>query len=525
MSSRSLFDTVGPGRPGGVRRRKRGREVQGRERGDRGAAQTEAQHAVRARTVALFAERPGGLGPDVCETLTEGLPAHRPEVLPREARISQQLTLPWPDEPGREPGHGHGRGAGERGAAVGLPAVVHRAMPVPLPSTRGLRVLARKTPHQPPPTGGWSAGLLRTDAVVRGVRAATGLPRAEAIAEARAAVRRSRRKAKSTTAAAADVHEGVRPGAREAARGPGEPRESVRQAGSGPLRCAGAREERTGSETPAHEAVTAPGEPRGRRGGRKLSASEQVRRALVERMPLWWQTRCGLSLRAFTALGAVFLLAVGLAAYHVWSGRAEPVSPPSRVGGADAPLSEGGEAQGPGEPGLSATSEASAPGAAVSAGTGGPDRAGKQLVVDVSGEVRNPGVHRLPPGSRVEDALAAAGGMSPDASSHGLNRARLVADGEQIVVAKEGDEAESAGRAPVGGVADTAEAGADGGVVSLNSATAEQLQTLPGIGPVLAQQIVDFRTSQGGFRSVEQLRDVNGIGAHRFATLSPLVSP
>jgi competence protein ComEA len=149
--------------------------------------------------------------------------------------------------------------------------------------------------------------------------------------------------------------------------------------------------------------------------------------------------------------------------------------------------------------------------------------------VDVSGKVRKPGVHRLPAGSRVTDALRAAGGVRPGTNTEGLNRARFLVDGEQVVV---GGPAAAAvpGAGGVNGAGAVGSAGsaagaAPGAPVSLNTATADQLDTLPGVGPVLAQHIIDYRTQHGGFRSVDELRQVNGIGDRRFADLRDLVRP
>ncbi|MFD8646148.1 helix-hairpin-helix domain-containing protein [Streptomyces zaomyceticus] len=143
------------------------------------------------------------------------------------------------------------------------------------------------------------------------------------------------------------------------------------------------------------------------------------------------------------------------------------------------------------------------------------------MIVDVAGKVRRPGVLTLPAGSRVADALRAAGGAKPDADLTGLNRARVLFDGEQVLVGLPGP--------PVGGQGSEVGNGAGGGgpgvPLSLNTATAEQLDTLPGVGPVLARHIVDHRTEHGGFRSVGELREVNGIGERRFADLEPLVRP
>lgn len=141
----------------------------------------------------------------------------------------------------------------------------------------------------------------------------------------------------------------------------------------------------------------------------------------------------------------------------------------------------------------------------------------------MSGKVRRPGIHRLPSGARVTDALEAAGGVRPGVDLDGLNRARVLVDGEQILVgAPPGTVAP--GGAGGGGAGPTA-TGPATGPVSLSGATADQLETLPGVGPVLAQHIVDYRTQHGGFRSVDELHEVTGIGDRRFADLQPLVRP
>ncbi|MGW0186619.1 helix-hairpin-helix domain-containing protein [Streptomyces sp. NPDC003362] len=238
--------------------------------------------------------------------------------------------------------------------------------------------------------------------------------------------------------------------------------------------------------------------------------------ALRERMPVWLQARVGLERRSVLALAVLLVVAAGFAVQHFWSGRTETVRAPEVVEAAaphaeaDADAAPGGPApgrrQGPG----------GAPDAPSAAATGTP---GAEIVVDVSGKVREPGIHRLPAGSRVVDALEAAGGVRPGTDTAGLNRARFLVDGEQVVV---GGPAPAQGRPPAGGAAAGA---APTGPVSLNTATVEQLDTLPGVGPVLAQHIIDHRTRHGGFRSVEELREVNGIGERRFADLRNLVRP
>lgn len=142
----------------------------------------------------------------------------------------------------------------------------------------------------------------------------------------------------------------------------------------------------------------------------------------------------------------------------------------------------------------------------------------RRIVVDVAGKVRRPGIVRLPAGSRVVDAIHAAGGLRPGAKTVGLNLARKLTDGEQVVVDLPAASAVATVAPATGGPAATA-----GPKLDLNAATLEQLDTLPGVGPVLAQRIVDYRTEHGGFQSVSQLEDVSGIGDARYADISPRV--
>nr|WP_037857285.1 ComEA family DNA-binding protein [Streptomyces sp. NRRL F-5065] len=232
--------------------------------------------------------------------------------------------------------------------------------------------------------------------------------------------------------------------------------------------------------------------------------------ALRERMPLWLQNRCGLERRGVVALTVVLAVATAFAVYHFRSGRTESVAAPEVVREAGAFGPDGRSEPGEGGGMANRGEQAGAPRAEVPA-------AGAEIVVDVGGKVRRPGVHKLPPGSRVADALRAAGGVRPGTDTDALNRARFLVDGEQIVVGAPGPAP-----GPDGSVPGT---GAPAGLISLNTATAEQLDTLPGVGPVLARHIIDYRTRHGGFRSVDELREVNGIGERRFADLRDLVRP
>jgi competence protein ComEA len=144
--------------------------------------------------------------------------------------------------------------------------------------------------------------------------------------------------------------------------------------------------------------------------------------------------------------------------------------------------------------------------------------AAKQIVVDIVGAVRRPGLYRLPEGSRVADAVARAGGATSRAQVELVNLAAPIADGEQIVVPRRG--AVAAGVA--GGAASP---GAPAGPVHLNTATLEQLDALPGVGPVTAQKILDYRQQHGAFGSVDELDAIPGIGPARLEQLRDLVAP
>ncbi|MFC9053975.1 SLBB domain-containing protein, partial [Streptomyces anthocyanicus] len=171
---------------------------------------------------------------------------------------------------------------------------------------------------------------------------------------------------------------------------------------------------RQGSPLPGLDAPTGPG----------TAWRERAGSALRERMPLWLQTRCGLERRSVAALSVLLVVAAVFAVQHFWTGRTHPVAAPEVVREA--------AAYGAGKPEPTAedrdTAGGSGPKAAATA------TAGPEIVVDVGGKVRDPGVHSLPAGSRVADALRAAGGVRPGTKTDGLNRARFLVDGEQVIV-------------------------------------------------------------------------------------------
>lgn len=141
------------------------------------------------------------------------------------------------------------------------------------------------------------------------------------------------------------------------------------------------------------------------------------------------------------------------------------------------------------------------------------------LVVHVSGAVKNPGIHELKEGARVGDAVEAAGGFTKDAASDALNLARLLLDGEQIIVPTEKEIEE--GQSFSGSNSSYKEASStENGKVNINTASVEQLDTLPGIGPAIAQRIIDDREANGLFSTIEDLKRVSGIGDKKYSNLA-----
>ena len=201
---------------------------------------------------------------------------------------------------------------------------------------------------------------------------------------------------------------------------------------------------------------------------------------------------------------------------------------------------EGGAA--PARPSVSAITSPSAPiatpGAGVSAGAGqaaggspsggsapgtqaSPAAGADQIVVDVAGKVRHPGIAVLPAGARVVDAVRAAGGVKPGVDRSTVNLARLLTDGEQVLIGVGPTGPAPAGASP----APAGSAGAGpGALVDVNTADQAALETLPGVGPVTAQAILQWRTEHGAFTSVDELLEVSGIGDATLAKIAPYVT-
>ncbi|WP_406198482.1 ComEA family DNA-binding protein [Kitasatospora sp. NBC_01560] len=308
--------------------------------------------------------------------------------------------------------------------------------------------------------------------------------------------------------------EGPVGGAAEGAVGPAEGLADGAAGADGPSTTGGsARPVRRPSPGPLAEAAR-PELPFGTVVGDD-ETGDSVVRAQPVRSGLRFGPAVMLDRRAVLGLVVLLLLAVGYGVQHFWLARPRPVEVPAVAG---APVEPGVSGPAPSEPGAGPGPPGA--GGASGAGTASGPEASPVVVVDIGGRVHSPGVHTLPGGSRVADALRVAGGPLPETDTKNLNLARVLADGEQILVG------ESAAP-PVGGAgtgAGPAAASAPRQPVSLNHATLEQLDTLPGVGPTLAQRILAFRVSHGSFRALDQLRQVSGIGERTYAEIKPMLT-
>jgi competence protein ComEA len=247
--------------------------------------------------------------------------------------------------------------------------------------------------------------------------------------------------------------------------------------------------------------------PRGRHARRSLGTVARISGWVHDRLPPTLQGRVQIGASHLTVVA--LLVAAALAVTAWWVVRADG-------GGTLVPaaMTENATPETPVAVLPAAESEAPAPGRP-SASTG------QVIVIDVAGKVRRPGIATLPLGSRVVDALEAAGGVRSGVDLTSLNLARLLVDGEQIVV---GVPPPAGVAAPAASAPGTSGSGLPGPLVNLNTATQTELETLPGIGPVTATAILQWRTDNGAFTAVDELLEVAGIGDATLAEIAPFVT-
>jgi competence protein ComEA len=214
-------------------------------------------------------------------------------------------------------------------------------------------------------------------------------------------------------------------------------------------------------------------------------------------------------LRGDPRVGIAALLVVAIAAGFIWY----------RLGASDS----GDASTTRRAPTTSAPTSGSAAGSSTANGSSSGAKKVERVTVHVAGAVAKPGVYDLDAAARVIDAIEAAGGGTPDADLNRLNLAAKIADGQRVLVQRVG-EAAPGGSASAGGSGSAGGSADPSALVSLNSATQAELEVLPGIGPTLAEAIITERERRGGFRSVNELRDVRGIGEKRFADLKDKVT-
>jgi competence protein ComEA len=252
---------------------------------------------------------------------------------------------------------------------------------------------------------------------------------------------------------------------------------------------------------PAPPAVDPDEQPDARGGWEAIAEADDGQGAL--RVAPW-------SRSALRGLTVIVALAVAVAAYWAWSGRPRAVALAPTVVALGSPIAVPASEPSP-TPGTSPDGAVPSLPAAV-AEPAPVATAVPQVVVHVTGLVARPGLVRLPLGARVAAALAEAGGVTRRRAADTVNLARVLVDGEQVIVGVPG----APGTVPAAAAATGSPAGTPMGspaaVIDLNTATAGALEGLPGVGPVIAARIVEWRTANGAFRSVEELGEVSGIG-------------
>jgi competence protein ComEA len=253
----------------------------------------------------------------------------------------------------------------------------------------------------------------------------------------------------------------------------------------------------------------------GRHAARPSSVFDRLLALVHDALPLRVRGRAGIASHHLTVLALLIAAVVALAAWWAMRSEPQPVKPPTL---SSRPMPGVGITPSPWMTSPFAVT-ASTAGAVPSAGdTASP--AGGRLVVDVAGKVRHPGIVELPAGSRVIDAIRAAGGARPHVDLSSINLARLLVDGEQILVGV----APLSASDPFLGVPSSTATGVPSTPINLNTATEPELETLPGVGPVTAAAILEWRSEHGAYTSVDELLEIDGIGDATLADLAPLVT-
>jgi competence protein ComEA len=273
-------------------------------------------------------------------------------------------------------------------------------------------------------------------------------------------------------------------------------------------------------ESPASPTGSPPPEvePRGeigRHAARPDSMADRLSARLFDTLPIRVRGRAGIASQHLTVLALLIAAVVALAAWWVLRSQPHPVAPPAlssrpmpgigltTPSGIASQVDVTSSSVGVTPPGIAAT---------------GTPTTGR-VVVDVAGKVRHPGIVALPAGSRVIDAIRAAGGVRPQVDLSSINLARLLVDAEQILVGVP----PAATSYPYPGVPTTTSTTSPV-LINLNTATEPELETLPGVGPVTAAAILQWRAEHGSYTSVDELLEIDGIGDATLADLAPLVT-